>query len=90
VDLVIEGDVELLKAFRARLKDLGTAINLTVALKDPIADVAGKTVGAFSAIGDLGLSGAACFAASLQGAVKAQASISVSVSASASVSGSTR
>jgi hypothetical protein len=70
----------------AHIKEFGAAVNLAIALKDPIASVAGKTIGAFQAIGDVGVSGAACMAASLSAAVEAQASISVSVSASASVS----
>jgi hypothetical protein len=60
-------------------------VNLAIALKDPIAEVAGKTIGAFEAVGDVGVSGAACMASSLSAAAEAQASISVSVSASASV-----
>jgi hypothetical protein len=79
------GDAELQAALSAHIQDFGEAVNLALALKDPIAEVAGKTIGAFQAIGDVGVSGAACMASSLSAAVEAQASISVSVSASASV-----
>ena len=84
--MTVIGDAELLAALQAHIGDWGEAVNLTLALKDPIFNVAGKTVDAFEAVGDIGLSGAGCMAASLQGAVEAKASIEVSVSASASVS----
>ena len=82
----VVGDAELAAALSAHIEDFGAAVNLTIALKDPIAAVAGKTIGAFQAIGDVGASGVACMASSLQASVEAQASISVSVEASASVS----
>ena len=84
--ITVDGDAELLTALRAHIQEWGEAVNLTLALKDPIASVAGKTLGAFEAVGDVGLSGAACMASSLSAAAEAQASISVSVSASASIS----
>ncbi|MDF3071380.1 MAG: hypothetical protein K0R38_6981, partial [Polyangiaceae bacterium] len=71
---------------RAHIQEWGEAVNLTLALKDPIFDAAGKTIGAFQAVGDVGLSGAACMASSLTAAAEAKVSIEVSVSASASVS----
>lgn len=83
--VVVQGDVELWNALAAHIDDFAEAVNLTIALKDPIADVAGKSIGAFEAVGDVGLSGAACMTSSLQAAVEAQASISVSVQASASI-----
>lgn len=84
--VTVVGDAELWTALKAHIDDFGEAVNLTIALKDPIADAAGKTIGAFEAVGDIGVSGAACMAASVSAAAEAQASISVSVSASASVS----
>jgi hypothetical protein len=84
--VVVVGDAELAAALSAHIQDFGAAVNLTLALKDPIADAAGKTVDAFKAVGEIGLSGAACLTSSLQAAVDAQASITVSVEASASVS----
>jgi hypothetical protein len=86
--VTVVGDAELQAALAAHIKDFGAAVNLTLALKDPIAEVAGKTAGAFKAVGDIGVSGAACLASSISAAVEAQASISVSVEASASVSAS--
>jgi hypothetical protein len=86
--LRVTGDTALDSALRAHFKDFATAVNLTLALKDPVANVAGKTIDAFSALGDVGVSGAACMASSIDAAVKAQASISVSVQASASVQAS--
>jgi hypothetical protein len=83
----ITGDAVLYASFQAHLDEIGEAINLTAALKDPINSVASKGVSTFSAIGDVGLSGAACFAAQAQAIANVQASISVSVSASATVSG---
>jgi hypothetical protein len=88
VTVTINGDEKLYAVFLAREGDIGTAINLTVALKNPIANIAGKTVAVFQAIGDIGASGASCVASTLSVAAHAQASISVSVSASATVSGS--
>jgi len=82
----VVGDAELQAAISAHIQGFGEAVNLTLALKDPIAEVASKTVGAFEALGDIGVSGAACMTSSLAGAVEAEASISVSVEASASVS----
>jgi hypothetical protein len=84
---VIEGDEQLYAAFNAHLADIGVAFNGTIALKDPIANLAGKTVDVFKAIGDIGAAGATCFASSLNVAGQASASINVSVSASATVSG---
>jgi hypothetical protein len=86
--VVVVGDAELQAALAAHIKDFGAAFNLTLALKDPIFDVAGKTVGAFEAVGDIGVSGAACMTTSLAAAAEAEASISVSVEASASVQAS--
>jgi len=86
-DLVVKGDAELYSAIQAHIGDVKSAFALTVALKDPIAKLSGKTVGTFSALGDVGVSGAACVAAAVSIAAEAQASISVSVTASASVQG---
>jgi hypothetical protein len=83
--VVVEGDVELQQALSSHISDWGRAVNLTLALHDPIVDLAGKTLGAFEAAGEVGVAGASCFAASLSAAVEAEASISVSVEASASL-----
>jgi len=83
----VSGDAKLDAAIRAHLDDVKDAFAMTWALKDPIADLAGKSVGAFKAIGDIGVQGATCFAASLSVAAQASASINVSVQASASVQG---
>jgi hypothetical protein len=80
------GDAKLQAALAAHIEEFGAAVNLAIALKDPIGSVAAKTIGAFQALGDVGVSGAACLTASLSAAAEAQASISVSVTASASVS----
>jgi hypothetical protein len=84
--VVVEGDAELLRALQAHIEDFGTAVNLAAALSTPIADVAGRSIDAFDAVGDVGIAGAACFGTSLTAALSAQASISVSVEASASLS----
>jgi hypothetical protein len=85
--LTVEGDAKLYAAINAHLDALKLAFAETAALKDPIAALASKTAGAFSALGDLGVSGAACAAASVQVAAEASVSINVSVQASASVQG---
>ena len=85
--LTVEGDAKLYAAINAHLDALKLAFAETVALKDPIAALASKTAGAFSALGDLGVSGATCAAASVQVAAEASISINVSVQASASVQG---
>jgi hypothetical protein len=85
--LAVVGDDELYGALQAHIGDIKSAFAMTYHLKDPIAELAGKTVASFSALGEIGASGAACAASSLQIAAQAQASISVSVSASASVQG---
>jgi hypothetical protein len=82
----VDGDAKLLAALRAHIQDWGEAVNLTLALKGPIGEAASKTVGAFQAVGDIGLSGAGCMASSVSAAAEAELSIEVSVQASASVS----
>jgi hypothetical protein len=84
----IEGDAKLYAAFQAHLADIGVAFSDTLAIKDVVATVAGKTASTFSAIGDIGAAGAGCVATQLQVAAHASASINVSVQASATVSGS--
>jgi len=86
-NLSVTGDDELYGALQAHIGDIKSAFALTYHLKDPIAELAGKTVASFSALGEIGASGAACASSSLAIAAQAQASISVSVSASASVQG---
>jgi hypothetical protein len=82
--VAVSGDADLLRAIASRIDDFGTAINLTLALTDPIADVATRSIDAFDAVGEVGIAGAACFGTSLNAALEAQVSISVSVEASAS------
>jgi hypothetical protein len=84
--VIVLGDVELQQALSANIEAWGEAVNLTLALREPIADVASKTLAAFEAVGEVGAAGATCFASSLSAAVQAEASISVSVEASASLS----
>jgi hypothetical protein len=81
----VSGDLKLQQAIEGNLAAWAEAVNLTIALKDPAAALAGKTLATFKAIGDIGLSGATCVAASLQTAASAEAHINVSVSASASL-----
>src|SRR6478736_5484667 len=85
--LVVTGDDELYGALQAHIGDIKSAFAMTYALKDPIVALAGKTVASFSALGQIGASGAACATSSIAIAAQAQASINVSVSASASVQG---
>jgi hypothetical protein len=84
----VVGDAKLQAAIEAHAKTWGEAVNLTLALKGPIAELAGKTTDTFSALGEVGLAGAACLVTSLKASAEASVSISVSVSASASVSSS--
>jgi hypothetical protein len=86
-NLVVEGDAKLYAAMNAHIGDIEDAFAATFALKDPIAALAGKTVATFQALGDIGVSGAACIGSSLTLAAQASASINVSVSASASIQG---
>jgi len=85
--LVVTGDTELYGAIQAHISDVKAAFALTLNLQKPIVTLAGKTTGAFEALGDIGTQGAACVASSLSIAAQAQASINVSVTASASVQG---
>jgi hypothetical protein len=84
--VVVQGDVKLQQALEANISAWAEAVNLTIALKDPAAQLAAKSVATFQAIGDIGLSGASCVAASLKAAADASVSVNVSVSASASLS----
>jgi hypothetical protein len=70
------------------IDEFGVALNLTLALREPIAEVASRSLPAFDAAGDIGLAGAACFGTSVNAAFAAQLSISVSVEASASLTAS--
>jgi hypothetical protein len=85
VVVAITGDDALYASYQARLSELGNAVNLTAAIQGPIGTLAGKTVDTFSAIGDIGASGASCVAAQLQVISSVKASLSVSVTASAEV-----
>jgi hypothetical protein len=60
---------------------------MTLDLSQNVEAIASKTAATFTAIGDIGISGAACVASSLTAVGSASASLSVSVSASASVQG---
>jgi hypothetical protein len=84
--VTVVGNVKLQKAIEANLSLWGEAFNLTLALKGPVATLAGKSAAAFSAIGDVGIGGAACVATSLSVVAEAQVHVSVSVQASASLS----
>jgi len=88
VQLAIAGDAKLLASFQGHLDEIGVAFDGTLALKDLIGPVAAKSAATFSALGDIGVSGAACVVSELQVAAHASASVQVSVSASATVSGS--
>jgi len=86
-NLVVEGDAKLYGALNAHIDDIKAAFSATIALKDPVAAIAGKTAMTFQALGDIGAAGIACVGASVSLAAQASASINVSVSASASVQG---
>jgi hypothetical protein len=85
--LTVTGDDNLLSSFQSHLDEIGTAMELTFALRDPIANVAGQTATTLGAVGSVGLAGAKCFADQAQTVTHVQASISVSVSASLTVQG---
>ena len=61
---------------------------MMTALKDPAAKLASKGLATFQALGDIGVSGAACVTTALSASAKASASVNVSVTASASFSSS--
>jgi hypothetical protein len=86
--VVVDGDAELLRAISAHIEEFGAAVNLTLALRDPIAEVAGSSLAVFDALGDVGVAGAACFASSIGVAASAEVSIEVSIEASASLTAS--
>ena len=83
----IIGDEALAASFQLRLVELGNAAAQTLALTAPVAAVGGRTLDTFSALGDVGLSGASCLASELQVAATASAHVQVCVSAQATVSG---
>ena len=85
--LTVGGDDELYGVLQAHMGDIKGAFARTIALRDPITALAGKTAATFSALGEIGTQGAACAASSISIAAQAQASISVSVTATASVQG---
>src|SRR5436189_280277 len=72
-NLVVTGDDELYGVLKAHLGDIKSAFAMTIALKDPIAELAGKTVATFSALGEIGTSGLACATSSVAIAAQAQA-----------------
>jgi hypothetical protein len=83
--VVVQGDLKLQQVLEANIGAWAEAVNLTLALKEPAGALAGKTVATFQALGDIGISGAACVASSLKAAGEASVSVNVSVSASASL-----
>jgi hypothetical protein len=87
VTIAVTGDADLERVFRAHAGDIGVAINLTTALREPIATCAKQTPEVFNALGDIGATGVACVASSLEVAAHASASINVCVSATAVVQG---
>lgn len=91
VNVTITGNDEailLSAALHKHLQAWGEAVSLVVNLKDPVGSLAGKSIAAFEAIGDVGVAGASCLASSVQVMGQASVSINVSVTASASFSGS--
>jgi hypothetical protein len=87
VTVQILGDAALAATFQSHLVELGNAAAQTAALTGPIGSVAGKTLATFSALGNVGLSGASCLASELQVATTASVHLQVCVSAQATVSG---
>jgi hypothetical protein len=85
--LQVEGDAKLYAAINGHINDVKDAFALTLALKDPIVALAGRTVDTFKAVGDIGVQGGACLVSSISVAAQASVSINVSVQASASVQG---
>jgi len=84
--VVVQGDLKLQQAIEAHLADWAIAFNMMTALQGPVGDLKSKGEAAFTAIGDIGLTGAACVASAGSALVNASASVQVSVSASASFS----
>ncbi len=80
--------MKLQQAIEGSLTAWAEAVNLAIALKDPAAKLATKTAATFSALGDIGISGATCAAASAKAAFDASASVNVSFKASASLNAS--
>lgn len=85
--LVVDGDADLYAAINGHIGDVKDAFALTLALEKPIANLVGKSAATFSALGDIGVSGASCAVSSAAIAAQASVSINVSVKASASVQG---
>ena len=83
--VTVVGDLKLQQAIEANLNEWAEAFNLTLALKDPAAQLAAKTVEGFKVLGDVGAAGLTCAASGISAAGSASASVSVSVSASASL-----
>jgi hypothetical protein len=81
----VSGDLKLQKAIEAHINDWAEAVNLTIALTTPVANLADKGVKAIKAIGDVGLSGATCALASAKTAASAQVHVEASVSVSGSL-----
>jgi hypothetical protein len=87
VQLAVTGDDNLAAAFQGRLADLGLALEWTLALKDPVAQIASQSVNTAGAFGNISAAAVGCLAAQATALTQVQASISVSVSASATVQG---
>ena len=86
--VVVQGDLKLQQALEAHINEWAVAFNMLTALKDPVAELASKGAATFSALGEVGVSGATCVASGVSAAASASASVSVSVSASASFNAS--
>jgi hypothetical protein len=87
VTIAISGNddaILLSAAVHNHLAEWGEAVSLLAALKTPIQSFGSTGIDAFSALGDVGLTGGVCLAQSVSVAAQASVSINVSVTASAS------
>jgi hypothetical protein len=87
VTVQIIGDAALAATFQSHLVELGNAFALTSALAGPVGVVAGQSADTFTALGNVGLSGASCIGSELQVAATASAHVNVCVSAQLTVQG---
>lgn len=91
VDITITGNddaILLSAAVHKHLVEWGEAWSLFKTLQTPVSNLGGKTIAAFSAIGDVGVGGVTCLSSSLAVVGQASASVQVSVSVSATFSAS--
>ncbi len=82
----VVGDLKLQQALEANIGKWAEAVNLLASLKDPLAQLGGKGVATFQALGDIGTAGISCVGSALSATASASTSIMVSVNASASIS----